>query len=312
MPIQNVGTLLENLVVAETAALLLDRIEPDESLGLATAFAMPVLSEWRRHSQSVGISSGALQQIATSSGGGDFVDVIRRCLRHRPDRGPNGALIVSLLATLRQAHLNLWANDVHPGHYGDAIPSLRSIEHVVQEILPGCIPSITVDVCDVEYPASLDHLRATMAGWKNVGPVIGFLDPCRYVCDQKPGPYTHSVDHRDWLASLRNFPCPVALHFTGNRASATLLEELKELREDLARSNFPHWLEVRRQHYVVSVGARDGGLLDKLERRISESWSDWCDRVPEIKTRRLTLLRSSDSGAPRLTPIRSPAANESP
>ena len=62
---------------------------------------------------------------------------------------------MSLLATLRQAKLKLWANDVSPGHYGDAIPSLRGIEQVVQEILPGRIPLIAIDVCDVEYPASL-------------------------------------------------------------------------------------------------------------------------------------------------------------
>ena len=107
-----------------------------------------------------------------------------------------------------------------------------------------------------------------MAGWKKVGAVIGFLDPLRYVCDQKPGPYTHSLDHREWLASLRNFTCPVALHFTGNNDWATLRRELKKLREDLVQSDFPRWLEVRRQHYVVSVGARDDGLLDELERRI--------------------------------------------
>ncbi len=54
----------------------------------------------------------------------------------------------------------------------------------------------------------------------------------------------------------------------GNNDWATLRRELKKLREDLVQSDFPRWLEVRRQHYVVSVGARDDGLLDELERRI--------------------------------------------
>ncbi len=136
MPIQNVGTLLENLVVTEAAALLLDRIEAGQNLGFATAFAMPALSEWRPHPQSVGISSVALRQIAESTGGGAFIDVMRRCLQYRSDQGPNGALLVSLVATLGQRGVSIWANDVVEGHYGNAIPSLEGIPNLVKQILP--------------------------------------------------------------------------------------------------------------------------------------------------------------------------------
>jgi hypothetical protein len=63
MPIQNVGTLIENLVVAEAAAVLIDHAS-GRGLGFVWAFAMPTLSEWRPHGQAVGISDSALAQIA--------------------------------------------------------------------------------------------------------------------------------------------------------------------------------------------------------------------------------------------------------
>ncbi len=165
MPIQNVGTLLENMVVTETAALLLDRISTDKRLGFATAFAMPALSEWCPHAQSVGISSEALSQIAESGGDSEFLDVMSRRLWYRSDRGPNGALLVSLVATLRRAGLDLWANDIVDGHYGNAIPSLVGIAEMVREIIPESSPSININICDAPFPSSLDNLRTTLGGW---------------------------------------------------------------------------------------------------------------------------------------------------
>jgi hypothetical protein len=298
MPIQNVGTLLENMVVTESAALLLDRIGADQRLGFATAFAMPALSEWCPHRQSVGISSEALSQIAESGGGSEFLNVMSRCLRYRSDRGPNGALLVSLVATLRRADLNLWANDIVDGHYGNAIPSLVGIAEVVREILPESSPSINVNVCDAPFPSSLDNLRTTLDGWgPNVGALMGFVDPMRYVRDSRLGPYTHSTDHRRWLAILNNWGPSLAVHFTGNSDSASLLAELDALREDLKQSGFPFWLEIRRQHYVVSVGSPGIEALDALERRATASWAAWCERVPEIKSRDLDISRSQNSNA---------------
>jgi hypothetical protein len=293
MPIQNVGSLIENMVVTETAGLLLDRMGADQDLGFATAFAMPALSEWRPHEQDVGISSEALCQISKSGGGSEFIDVMSRCLRYHPDRGPNGALLVSLLATLRRAGLSLWANDVVHGHYGNAIPSLENIAGIVQEIVPEFSPTVIVNVCDAPYPSSLDNLRMTLRGWKHhVGALLGFLDPMRYVRDSRLGPYTHSADHRRWLAILRELGPSLAVHFTANSDSASLLAELDALREDLKQSDLPFWLEIRRQHYVVSVGAPDIEALDALESRMMASWAAWCDRVPEIKSRDLNISRN--------------------
>ena len=118
MPIQNVGTLLENMVVTEAAALLLDRVGPGKRLGFASAFAMPALSEWRPHAQAVGMSTEALRQVLESSEKSEFMNVMARCLRYCFDQGPNGVLLVSLVAALRRTGLSVWANDIVDGHYG--------------------------------------------------------------------------------------------------------------------------------------------------------------------------------------------------
>jgi hypothetical protein len=122
MPIQNVGTLIENLVITESAAVLLEHVPVDQKLGFATAFAMPLLSEWRPHNQAVGMSATALEQIRNGPGGTDFLDVMKACLRHSLHRGPSGALLVGLLAALKRRGLRVWANDIEDGHYGNAIP----------------------------------------------------------------------------------------------------------------------------------------------------------------------------------------------
>ena len=135
-------------------------------LGFANAFAMPTLSEWRPHTQSVGISSRALQQIAASRGGSDFIDTMRRSLHHRLDRGPNGVLLVSMLATLRGTGGRVCANDIASGHYGSAIQSLEVVTEAVKEILPESAPDIRCETCAIPYPESLEHLQGVLATWQ--------------------------------------------------------------------------------------------------------------------------------------------------
>jgi hypothetical protein len=159
MPIQNIGTLLENMVVTETVSVMLDEVESNQRLGFATSFAMPTLSEWRPHPQAVGMSTAALKEIAKGHTDTDFLSAMSRCLSHTPDRGPNGALLAGVLATLRGSGLSVWANDIPDGHYGNAIPSLEKIVTLVRRILPGSKPDISVKVCDRPYPWSLDNLN---------------------------------------------------------------------------------------------------------------------------------------------------------
>jgi hypothetical protein len=191
MPIQNIGTLIENLVVVEAAGLLLRRVG-DRSLGFATAFAMPPLSEWRPHSKAVGISDRALRQIRDSRDGSEFLKLLRLCLNRFPDQGPIGALLVALLARLRGSGLYLWANDIEAGHYGNAIPALGSIEALVREILPDCKVALTVEVCKDAYPDSLRDLRAACDRWKeNVGAFWDSWTRCATPANRRPALYQH-------------------------------------------------------------------------------------------------------------------------
>jgi hypothetical protein len=293
MPIQNVGTLIENIVVAESASVLLDHVCVPRRLGFATAFAMPALSEWRPHSQAVGMSATALRAVATGRGDSEFLEAMRVCLQHSPEQGPNAALLVSLVATRRRASLRLWANDIIGGHYGNAIPSLEQIADRVRLILPEYPPSIDMAVCDLPYPSSLDHLRTTLGEWNDVGAILGFLDPMRYVRGSRQGAETSSADHREWLAILSNREPSLVVQFTGNRDSQSLELELAGLREDLKQCGFADWAEVQRQSYVVSVGSRDDCLLDELEKKVRHAWNIWCDTAPEIVKRHLTIRRSS-------------------
>lgn len=189
--------------------------------------------------------------------------------------------------------MRLWLNDIPDGHYGNALPSLGNLAALVLEIAPGEAAPMVVTTCGDPYPEAIDHLQTTLAGWLGpVAAVLGFLDPMRYRRDSLVGPYTQAEDHRRWLKVLRQWRSSLAVHFTGNNDSPTLALELEALREDLKASGFPFWLEIRRQHYVVSVASQDSVRLHELELRILTSWRRWCDLVGEIKSRGLNVSRS--------------------
>lgn len=294
MPIQNVGTLLENLVVAEATALMLDRL-CGARLGFACAFAMPTLSEWRPHRQNIGISTDVLQRVAQRTDDNGFTGVMARCLQYKIQDGPNGVLLASLVASLRKAALRVWANDIVVGHYGNAIPSLETVQELVERIVPGCQASITVTCSETPFPESLGDMETVLENWKGeVGGVLGFLDPDRYVLSGTEGPYVSSAGHRRWLTSLRKWDQTLSVHFTGNRDARSLTNELDALRTDVKESGFPCWLEIRRQHYVVSVAAKQQGILDDLEARIASSWATWCGHASEIRSTTLLFLKSGD------------------
>jgi hypothetical protein len=218
------------------------------------------------------------------------------CLRQFPDRGPNGALLVAVLAAIRNRRLRVWANDVEDGHYYGTIASLEALESKTREIVPNSeATSLAVSVCSTPYPASMDDLRITLDDWQEQGvkSVLGFLDPMRYLCHQKDGPYTSQTDHRRWLWKFRPWRTSLVVQFTGNNDAASLAEELQCLRADLEAVGFAHWLEVRRQHYVVSVASQALDLVEAVRQRVVQSWNEWCDSVDEIKTRNLIIERSA-------------------
>lgn len=136
MPIQNVGTLIENMVVTESVSVMLNQVPAGKQLGFVTAFAMPTLSEWRPHAQAVGLSAAALAAMSRSHYETDFISAMSHCLSYCRNKGPNGALLAAVLATMKGTRLRIWANDIPDGHYGNAIPSLERVAALVQEILP--------------------------------------------------------------------------------------------------------------------------------------------------------------------------------
>src|SRR4051794_1163651 len=67
MPRLNYGTLLENIVILESTSVCLDAVIPDQSLGFASTFAMPPLTQcWCKpqdEASSPGFSHAYLQRI---------------------------------------------------------------------------------------------------------------------------------------------------------------------------------------------------------------------------------------------------------
>jgi hypothetical protein len=297
MPLQNVGTLIENLVVAQAASILLCHTS-GKDLGMASAFAMPAFSEWRPHPQNVGITDLALNQIADAEGRSDFVAVMAACLRRSRTRGPNAALLVALTTRRHRTGFRAWVNDIREGHYGDAMPSLRDLKTAADNVCSLIRSTLEIVTCDQPYPLSISNAASTLQAWGDeLGGVLAFLDPMRYTLTRTEGPYTSSTDHRQWLAAVKGARPTLVVQFTGNSDSKSLESETAALREDLTASGFGSWLEVRRQHYVVSVGANEAALLGALERSVRSAWGEWCDHVPEIVTRDLRILRGGlDAG----------------
>jgi hypothetical protein len=304
MPIQNVGTLIENLVVAEAAALLISH-SPGRDLGFVNAFAMPTLSEWRPHGQSVGISDSALARIAAADGKSEFLAAMGACLRRFPGQGPNAALLVSLVSRRQRTALHVWVNDIIDGPYGNAIVSLERLQDTVDQICTVIRSPVEVRATSAPYPTSIAAAAAAVRSWGGqLGGLLAFLDPMRYVLARASGPYTSSIDHRQWLTAVGVALPTLTVQFTGNSDSNALQAELTALRADLIASGFENWLEVRRQHYVVSVGSNQPGLLVELEKRVRAAWREWCDHVPEIVTRDLNILKSTEPANTQMRPAR--------
>ncbi|MGB6175518.1 MAG: hypothetical protein WBF43_04075, partial [Methylocella sp.] len=66
MPIRNVGTLLENLVVTEAGLALLRKCCHDRTpFDFVNSFAMPPCSPWRPHHHDGGFDAATLERVRT-------------------------------------------------------------------------------------------------------------------------------------------------------------------------------------------------------------------------------------------------------
>jgi len=292
MPIRNVGTLLENLVVTETAGHLLGNLG-GKRLFFASAFAMPPLSRWVTHGQCAGFSAEDLAAAHRCLNKSFHMEIFDKVYQREHRRGPNAVLLVGLAATELGAPLTVWANDIPDGCYGDAIPALWDAKEVISELSGSPPRGFEITVSSDDFPESLGHLEAELNRSRNrAEAVLGFLDPMRYRTEEIGGPYTGPSGHGRWLSVLARHPQAVTVHFTGNCDTRSRGKELESMRGDLEGAGFKFWVEFRRQHYVVSVAARRKSTVLALECRIIESWKRWCGGVRRIRVPTLRVTNT--------------------
>jgi hypothetical protein len=290
MPIQNVGTLLENLVVTEATLALLRLCHELAPFEFLNSFAMPLRTPWVPHSQNVGFDPATLVRVRAAKDSElpsdiDYSVLLRANLLSNNDVGPNAALLVAGATLQSRIPCRMWLNDIREGHYGDAIPELERICGIAQAIYrPSTAEdsSLTVRVSDTAYPGSFADLARVLPEWNPApGARLGFLDPMRYRVEDRQSAETSSEDHRRWLAQIAYEGLTCAIHFTGNRNSLDLEAELCSLQRDAVAEGYAASRAFKRQHYVVFVAVRSPttgepeGVADEIEGRIQRAWKSW-------------------------------------
>jgi hypothetical protein len=303
MPFQNAGTVLENLVVLAAARTLRRRTRPtDGPLDFASAFAMPPFSPWRhaeKYAHEATLAPAVLDRLR-AAGAADldapptsYPQLMRRCLRHRPDDGPNGALLVALLTQLGGGRLRMWLNDLpdDAARYGATLGPLDAIGTAADACCLRSRPDVpgAVATTGTAYPASLDHLAATLTDWsaqETPRARLGFLDPNAYFAEGKDGPHTARPDHRTWLMHLagagsggapRAVPT-VSVHFLAKRSAPERTADLQRLAEDGTAAGYAAARAYVHRHYALAVnlhGPDAAGCADALDTAVADAWRTW-------------------------------------
>ena len=265
MPIQNVGTLLENLVVTEATLALLPFCHEKAPFEFLNSFAMPPYTPWVPHSQNAGFDPVTLVRVRAAKDSElpsdiGYPELLRASLLSNNDLGPNAALLVAGAALQSRIPCRMWLNDIRNGHYGDAIPELERIYEIARAIygpLKGEDSSFAVRVSDTAYPGSLGDLARVLPEWTPApGARLGFLDPMRYRMVGRQAAETSSEDHRCWLAQISHDGLTCAVHFTGNSNQPDLPAEIGSLQMDAVAEGYTASRAFKRQHYVVFVAVR--------------------------------------------------------
>jgi hypothetical protein len=155
MPIRNMGTLLENVVIVEAMRLLARRNADAGPVDVLNSFAMPPLSGWCAHKTDHGFNSAQLNTLQSGrqpEPRDSYQAMLWSCLQQPASQpgtqGPNGALLCSLLAHLMSCPVRLWLNDIPDGYYGNALPGLTGINELVQRVLGlSSAPQNVVAIC---------------------------------------------------------------------------------------------------------------------------------------------------------------------
>lgn len=303
MPIRNMGTLLENIVLVEMMRFMARWTQARRPLDILNSFAMPPLSGCCAHRTDYGFSASqmnALKARPQPSPSDTYEAMLWSCLQQPAGQpgtlGPNGALLCSILAHHLKCPVRLWLNDIPDGHYGNALPGLAGINAVVQRVLGLTTPSENiVVVCADPWPNCLrTNLSHTLAEWKSDASArLGFLDPMRYRIEGGASGETDSASHREWLRLLSaGTACPVvSVHFTGHNNWPTLRSEISEMHSDGCANGYDHTLVARHSYYHTVCNIRapqgpkaSGELARDLKRALEAAWRGWfrtIDRTPD-------------------------------
>ena len=172
MPIQNVGTLLENLVVTEAAVALLRLCHESAPFEFVNSFAMPSLTPWCTHAQNAGFDPATLERVRSagesSAEGATYPMLLRASLRFAAELGPDAALLVAGASLKTGVPCRMWLNDIRDGHYGDAIPLLEEIDALANAIYgveQGATRTFSLCVSEANYPDSIIELAKVLDDW---------------------------------------------------------------------------------------------------------------------------------------------------
>lgn len=311
MPIRNVGTLLENLVVVEAALSLLKRCRSDGArLDFVNSFAMPPLTPWCYHGQQSGFDAGTLERVVEATEPTslqDYAGLLRASLCTDKNRGPNAALLVAGASLQKEVHCRMWLNDIRNGHYGDAIPELEQTERCARNVYRSAAAGkgrLTVLVSDVAYPGSIEKLADVLRDSQPCAR-LAFLDPMRYRVCQPRLDNTSSRDHRRWLTELTFDGLTCAAHFTCNRNQPSLGQELHSLHQDAVSAGYSVSRAFKRQHYVVFLAIHSPREEDaervasEIEVAIRNAWVHWGNDFAR-RGRRNWMLNTYRGGRDRI------------
>jgi len=298
MPIRNLGTLLENIVLVEAARGVLAIVESGGTIEFVNAFAMPPLSIWDNHPRDQGFDARTLTSLSngpTDQQYSTYMRLMSRCLQHNPDCGPNGALLVNMLLRESSHPSRIWLNDLPDdggAHYPGAPHSFDQIEAATDLLCPLHQSRAIYRSCETAFPDSLQDLSNTIADWREQGRPdarIGFLDPMKYSIDDPEPNQTSSASFHQWLSIIDQHVCGpvVSVHFTGNpRGPHELSHELHTMHRDGVRRSFT-MTEFRHANYavVVHIKSCDGRrFADELEDRVNRSWRLWFEAAPGVNS----------------------------
>jgi hypothetical protein len=298
MPIRNMGTLLENIVLVEAMRVLSQGNHINAPIEFLNSFVMPPLSQWIDHATDYGISAAHLDALRQGQPPPlqTYQGLLYQCLQHPPEQpgtlGPNGALLSALLTCHAGARLRMWLNDIPQGHYPNTLPALAAIEVTVQAVgalpAPWCCDHLVI--CETPWPGSLvapapNNLTATLQAWGATAHArLGYLDPNRYRILNGQGPETDSSSHRTWLALLATgTPRPViSVHFTAHRNYTELRPEVQQLHADGVAEGYQRTLMTSHSYYhtVCNIRHPDGEaaahqLATELQAAVQSAWAGW-------------------------------------